>query len=46
MKFGYFSLTDNPPGCAERRANHNHLILDVVEQAIVAHQGLRPASAR
>jgi alkanesulfonate monooxygenase SsuD/methylene tetrahydromethanopterin reductase-like flavin-dependent oxidoreductase (luciferase family) len=36
VKFGYFSLTDNPPGYAERRANHNQLILDVVEQAIVA----------
>ena len=38
MKFGYFSLTDNPPGYAERRANHNQLILDVVEQAIVADE--------
>src|SRR6266498_3304824 len=38
MKFGYFSLTDNPPGYAERRAHHNQLILDVVEQAIRADE--------
>ncbi len=38
MKFGYFSLTDNPPGYAERRADHNQMILDVVEQAITADQ--------
>ena len=38
MKFGYFSLTDNPPGYAERRANHNQLILDVVAQAIRADE--------
>src|SRR6266542_1185464 len=38
MKFGYFSLTDNPPGYAERQVNHNQLILDVVEQAIAADQ--------
>ena len=38
VKFGYFSLTDNPPGYGERRANHNQLILDVVEQAIAADQ--------
>jgi alkanesulfonate monooxygenase SsuD/methylene tetrahydromethanopterin reductase-like flavin-dependent oxidoreductase (luciferase family) len=36
MKFGYFSLTDNPPGYAERRVNHNQLVLDVVEQAVTA----------
>ncbi len=38
MEFGYFSLTDNPPGYAERRADHNQLILDVVEQAIAADE--------
>jgi alkanesulfonate monooxygenase SsuD/methylene tetrahydromethanopterin reductase-like flavin-dependent oxidoreductase (luciferase family) len=36
MKFGYFTLTDNPPGYAERRADHNQIILDVIEQAIQA----------
>src|SRR5438105_2036672 len=44
MRFGYFTLTDNPPGYAERRANHNQLILDVVEQAIQAdHLGYHSA---
>src|SRR5207248_1188539 len=38
MRFGYFTLTDNPPGYAERRANPNQLVRDVVEQAIQADQ--------
>jgi alkanesulfonate monooxygenase SsuD/methylene tetrahydromethanopterin reductase-like flavin-dependent oxidoreductase (luciferase family) len=38
VKFGYFTLTDNPPGYGARRRDPNQLILEVVDQAIEAEQ--------
>jgi alkanesulfonate monooxygenase SsuD/methylene tetrahydromethanopterin reductase-like flavin-dependent oxidoreductase (luciferase family) len=36
VKFGYFTLTDNPPGYGVRRRDPNQLIRDVVDEAIAA----------
>src|SRR5437764_11999450 len=38
MKFGYFTLTDNPPDYGERRQDANQLLLDTVEQALAAER--------
>jgi alkanesulfonate monooxygenase SsuD/methylene tetrahydromethanopterin reductase-like flavin-dependent oxidoreductase (luciferase family) len=38
VKFGYFTLTDNPPAFGERRQEGNQLIRNVIEQAIEAEQ--------
>lgn len=36
MKFGYFTLTDNPIGYGERRRDPSQLILDVIEECVEA----------
>ena len=44
LRFGYFTLTDNSLGYAERRKDPNALIKEVIEQAIAA-EGLGYTSA-
>lgn len=36
MRFGYFTLSDNSPGYADRRKDPNTLLREVVDQAIAA----------
>jgi hypothetical protein len=36
MKFGYFTLTDNPAGYGARRRDTNRLLLDVMEECVHA----------
>ena len=36
MKFGYFTLTDNPPGYGARRRDPNQLLREVVEECVEA----------
>ena len=36
MKFGYFTLTDNPPAYGAAQRDPNQLVLDVLEEAILA----------
>lgn len=36
MKFGYFTLTDNPPAYGENRRDPSRLILDVIEECVEA----------
>ncbi|MBI3327330.1 MAG: LLM class flavin-dependent oxidoreductase [Nitrospinae bacterium] len=38
MKFGYFTLTDNPPGYGQRRRNPNQLVLEVLEETRLAEE--------
>jgi alkanesulfonate monooxygenase SsuD/methylene tetrahydromethanopterin reductase-like flavin-dependent oxidoreductase (luciferase family) len=38
MKFGYFTLTDNPPSYGDRRQDANRLLLDTIEQALAAER--------
>ena len=38
MKFGYFTLTDNPPSYGDRRQDANQLLLDTIEQAVAAER--------
>jgi alkanesulfonate monooxygenase SsuD/methylene tetrahydromethanopterin reductase-like flavin-dependent oxidoreductase (luciferase family) len=38
MKFGYFTLTDNPSGYGARRQNANQLLLNTIEQALAAER--------
>jgi alkanesulfonate monooxygenase SsuD/methylene tetrahydromethanopterin reductase-like flavin-dependent oxidoreductase (luciferase family) len=36
VRFGYFTLTDNPPAYAERRRDPNQLLLEVLEECVLA----------
>jgi alkanesulfonate monooxygenase SsuD/methylene tetrahydromethanopterin reductase-like flavin-dependent oxidoreductase (luciferase family) len=36
MKFGYFTLTDNPPGYGASRRDSNQFLLEVVEESVEA----------
>ena len=36
MKFGYFTLTDNPPAYGERRRDPSEIIREVLEQCVEA----------
>lgn len=36
MKFGYFTLTDNPPGYGDTQRDPNQVITNLVEQAVYA----------
>src|SRR5487761_725315 len=36
MKFGYFTLTDNPPGYGDKRRDPGSFIRDVVEECVEA----------
>ena len=36
MKFGYFTLTDNPPAYGANRRDPNRFLLDVVEECVEA----------
>src|SRR5207247_983803 len=36
MKFGYFTLTDNPPAYGPGRRDPNRFVLDVVEECVEA----------
>ncbi|WDL97625.1 LLM class flavin-dependent oxidoreductase [Alicyclobacillus sp. ALC3] len=38
MKFGYFTLTDNPEGYGEERRDPNQVITNLVEQAVYAEE--------
>ena len=38
MKFGYFTLTDNPPTYGDRRQDANQLLLQTIEQALAAER--------
>ncbi|GMA62766.1 LLM class flavin-dependent oxidoreductase [Alicyclobacillus fastidiosus] len=38
MKFGYFTLTDNPAEYGKERKDSNQMLLDLVEQAIYAEE--------
>ena len=38
MKFGYFTLTDNPPGYGERRRDPNQFLTEVLEEAVHADE--------
>ena len=38
MRFGYFTLTDNPPTYGTRRQDANRLLLDTIEQALAAER--------
>lgn len=38
MKFGYFTLTDNPPGYGARRRDPSAFLREVVEEAIAAER--------
>src|SRR5438045_6385845 len=38
MRFGYFTLTDNPPTYGDMRRDANQLLLDTVDEAIAAER--------
>ncbi len=38
MKFGYFTLTDNPPGYGTSRRDPNQFLREVLEECLVAEQ--------
>src|SRR5438552_10247932 len=38
VKFGYFTLTDNPPGYGERRRDPNQFLMEVLEEAVHADE--------
>ena len=38
MRFGYFTLTDNPPAYGERRQSPHHVLQDTLEQALAAER--------
>ncbi|WP_026961418.1 LLM class flavin-dependent oxidoreductase [Alicyclobacillus herbarius] len=38
MKFGLFTLTDNPPAYGDERKDSNQMLLDLVEQAVYAEE--------
>jgi alkanesulfonate monooxygenase SsuD/methylene tetrahydromethanopterin reductase-like flavin-dependent oxidoreductase (luciferase family) len=38
MRFGYFTLTDNPPTYGVRRQDANQLLLDTIDQALAAER--------
>src|SRR5919108_2937550 len=38
MRFGYFTLTDNPPAYGARRRDPNRFLLDVLEEALLAEE--------
>ena len=38
MKFGYFTLADNPAAYGDRRQDANRLLLDTIEQALAAER--------
>lgn len=38
MKFGYFTLTDNPPTYGDRRQDANQLLLNTLEHALAAER--------
>jgi alkanesulfonate monooxygenase SsuD/methylene tetrahydromethanopterin reductase-like flavin-dependent oxidoreductase (luciferase family) len=38
MRFGYFTLTDNPPAYGARRRDPNQLLLEVLQEALLAEE--------